>query len=180
MVKKRSFEFATRFSDFEKELEEREEKEATKIFKICSRCGERKPVYQFSRDKRNTLLGGLANVCKACRIIEYMNYYQKNKSEILAKEKKYRDTNGKDRSKYYKDYQEKHKEQLKEKARKWYKRNREKIKARNLEYYKKHEQACRVRRKIWREKNKEKIKKYNREYNKNYRQKSQRGDFKND
>jgi len=82
MVKKRSFEFSTRFSDTEQKLEEREEKEADRRFKICSRCGERKPAYQFSRDKRNTLLGGRTNVCKACRIIEYMNYYRKNKSEI--------------------------------------------------------------------------------------------------
>lgn len=169
MVKKRSFEFSTRFSDTEQKLGEREEKEADRCFKICSRCGERKPAYQFSRNKRNTLLGGRTNVCKTCRVIEYMNYYRKNKSEILAKEKKYQKINKRNRSKYHKDYQKEHKEQLKEKARKWYKKNKEKIKARNLQYYREHEQACRVRRKIWVEKNKEHIREYNKEYRRRYR-----------
>lgn len=165
MVKKRSFDFEDfRFSELGKELEQRKEKEASLVFGICSECGERKPAFLFSRDKRNTLLVGRTNICKSCRIIIYMDYYRENKSEILIKNKKYRDLHKGDRSKYYKDYQENHKEELKEKAHKWYLKNKEKIKARNLQYFRVHEQACKVRRKIWIEKNKEKIKKYNREY----------------
>lgn len=163
MVKK-SFEFATQFSDTEQKLEEREEKEADRCFKICSRCGERKPAYQFSREKRNTLLGGRTNICKACRVIEYMKYYHLNKSEMLAKEKKYRKINKRNRSKHPKDYQEKHKEQLKKNAREWYIKNREAIKERNLEYHQGHEQACRVRKKRYREENRGKIREYGRKY----------------
>ena len=128
MVKK-SFEFATRFSDFEKELEEREEKEATKIFKACKKCGERKPLFHFSKDKRSA--GGRINICKACRSKEALEYYYQNKDWLLIKIKEYQD--GKDRSKYFQDYKIKHKEYLKKTAHAWYKKNRKRIKKRDLE-----------------------------------------------
>ena len=166
MVKK-SYEFATRFSNLERELEQREEKEATLIFKICSKCGKRKPAYQFSKDRRNTLLGGRTNTCKACQVTEYMNYYREHKSEISARDKIYRDGHKGSRDRYHKNWQKNHKEYLKEKAQEWYQENKERIKARNLQYYGDHKEACQVRRKLWLERNKEKI----REYNKNYRQK---------
>ena len=157
---KKSFEFF-RYSFPERELEEREEKESNRCFKICPRCGKRNPDYQFSKDQRSR--DKHASVCKTCKIEEYLKYYYENKSKILARDKKYRETHKGYRSKYHKDYQEKHGKELKEKSQKWYKENKEKIKARNLEYYREHEQACRVRRKIWLEKNKERIRKYNRE-----------------
>lgn len=162
MIKvKRSFEFF-RYSFLEQKLEEREEKESNRRFKICPRCGKRKPTCQFSVDKRSR--DKHASVCKICKIEEYLKYYDEHKSEILARDKKYRETHEGYRSKYHKDYQEKHKKELKEKAQNWYKKNKERIKVRNLKYYREHEQACRARRKLWIEKNKEKIKKYNREY----------------
>lgn len=165
MVKEKSLDSEDfRFSEFGKKLEQREEKEANLVFGICSKCGKRKPAFLFSRDKRNTFLGGRKRICKTCRIILYMNYYRENRSEILVKNKTYRDKNKRDRSKYYKNWQKDNKAYLKEKARKWYEANKEKIKARNLQYFRDHKQACLVRRKLWIEKNKEKIKKYNRKY----------------
>jgi len=161
---KGDLEFSNLFSPAWQDFQERKNKisERTRSFKVCSKCGEIKPIFKFSVDRRNT--DGRTNICKACKIIEYMNYYYQNRSEILVKIKKYRENNKRDRSKYFKDYQEKHKEHLKEKAKKWYLENKEMIKERNLKYYQDHEQACRVKRKLWGIKNREKIKKYNREY----------------
>ncbi len=137
-------------------------KERTKCFKTCLKCGEIKLIFKFSVDKRNP--DGRTNTCKACRVLEAEKYYYKNKDKILIKSKKYRDTNGKDRSEYFKHYQEENKERLKENASKWYLENKEAIKKRNLKYYQANKEACRQNRKLWIEKNRERIKKYNREY----------------
>lgn len=160
---KKSFEFEPRYSDIEQSLEERKSRIKTICFKICSKCGETKPIFKFSMEKRN--LNGRTNICKACKIKEYLKYYYQNRERTLLKCKEYRDTNKGRRSMYYKKYQEDHKKQLKKNARKWYKKNRKRIKERNLQYYQEHEQACLVRRRLWRIKNKEKIREYNREYN---------------
>jgi len=137
-------------------------KERTKCFKTCSKCREIKLIFKFSLDKRNP--DGRTNVCKACRVLEAERYYYKNKDRILKQNKKYRDTNGKDRSEYFKHYQEENKERLKENASKWYLENKEAIKKRNLKYYQANKEACKQNRKLWIEKNKERIKKYNRQY----------------
>jgi len=152
------------FSLIGREFQERKSKirEQTICFKVCSKCGEIKPVYKFPVEKRNT--DGRLGTCKVCRNKEALKYYYKNKSEILAKCKKYRATHKRDRTKYIKDYQEKHKERLKELASKWYSENKEAIKKRNLKYYQANKEDCRQRRKLWIEKNRERIRKYNREY----------------
>ncbi len=137
-------------------------KERTKCFKTCLKCGEIKLIFKFSVDKRNP--DGRTNTCKACRVLEAEKYYYKNKDKILIKSKKYRDINGKDRSKYFLHYREEHKERLKENASKWYLENKEAIKKRNLKYYQANKEACRQNRKLWIEKNRERIKKYNRGY----------------
>ena len=125
---KKSFEFATRFSDTERELEEREEKESTKIFKVCRKCGERKSIFHFSKDKRSA--GGRINICKVCRSKEALEYYYQNKDWLLIKIKEYQGK--KDRSKYFQDYKKEHKEHLQKVAHKWYRKNRKRIKKRNL------------------------------------------------
>jgi hypothetical protein len=157
---KRYYEFFERHSELERRLEEREEKERNKVFKVCAKCGERKSLLKFSRyqgrkDKR-------ISVCKKCRIIEYLKYYYANREEILAKSKKYRETQ--DRSSYHREYRSKNKEKLARLAHGWYSKNKKKIKARNLKFYNENREACALRRKLWREKNLEKLKKYNREY----------------
>ncbi|GAI63463.1 unnamed protein product, partial [marine sediment metagenome] len=139
-------------------LEDRKSK-ITRCFKTCLRCRERKPIYQFSKDKRNT--NGRTSVCKKCRIIEYLKYYQENRDRILIVHKKYRDDHERFRAKYYQDYQEKNREKLSKLASEWYQANKEAIKKRNLKYYNANLEACKQRKELWRENNKEKIKKYN-------------------
>lgn len=113
----------------EGELEERENRESTKIFKVCPKCGKRKSTYLFSVDKRN--IRGRTNICKSCLARESLQYYYRNKDRLLIKIKEYQD--GKDRSKYFQNYREDHKEHLKKIAHSWYMRNRERIKKGYLE-----------------------------------------------
>ena len=130
---KRSYEFVdiALLKQREKELLEREEKETTRIFKVCSRCGVRKPLLEFSTDKRNST--SKTNTCKKCKIIEYLKYYYQNQAKILIVNKKYRDDHKGIRTKYFQKYQEDHKKHLQQIAKVWYQANKERIKKRNLE-----------------------------------------------
>ncbi|MBA7484694.1 hypothetical protein ES707_20224 [subsurface metagenome] len=152
------------FSSIGLDFQERENKirEKTKCFKVCSKCGEIKPVFKFSIDKRN--IDGRTNICKACRSLEGLKHYYQNRSKMLMQNKEYLKANKKKRSIYSKRYREKNKEYLKGLAKKWYKKNKKRIKKRNLKYYQENKKACLARRKLWIEKNKERIRKYNREY----------------
>ncbi|MBA7533776.1 hypothetical protein ES705_26020 [subsurface metagenome] len=171
MSSKKIYEFADiiAIKKREKELEEREEKERIKFFKVCSRCGEKKSIPNFSVDKRNTLKGGRTNICKVCKVIENQEYYYKNRDKILIRLKRYRDNHRGERKTYYRIYQEKNREKLSKLAKKWYQKNKKRIKKRNLKYYQENLEACLLRRKLWIEKNKEKIKKYNREYKRKHK-----------
>ncbi|MBA7560841.1 hypothetical protein ES695_14370 [Candidatus Atribacteria bacterium 1244-E10-H5-B2] len=163
----KEFEFDTRYSDIEQNLEDRKDRIKTIKFKICSKCEQKKPIFKFSVDKRN--VEGRTNICKACKILEYLKYYYQNKERILIKCKEYRDTDKGQKSAYSRNYREKHGEQLKELASKWYKSNKKAIKERNLKYYQANKEACQARRKLWIEKNREGIRKYNREYKQKHR-----------
>ncbi|TFB08815.1 hypothetical protein E3V08_02450 [Candidatus Atribacteria bacterium MT.SAG.1] len=157
------------YSQIGREFQEREDKfrGQTNCFKTCSRCGETKPIFEFSTDKR--ILDGRTNICKTCRNQASSKYYYHNRVKMLKLNKEYRKTNKRDRSIYSKKYQKEHKEELRKKARKWYKSNKKAIKKRNLKYYQENKEACQARRELWIERNKEKIREYNREYNKNHR-----------
>ncbi|GAI88976.1 unnamed protein product [marine sediment metagenome] len=127
---KRPYEFAdlSLLKRIEKRLKSREEKEETKIFKTCLKCGKRKSLSYFTADKRSS--DGTTGECRACRSERSLTYYYQNREEILIKIKEYQDK--KDRSKYFENYKIDHKEHLQEIAHKWYKKNRKGIKERNL------------------------------------------------
>ena len=110
-------------------LEDRKSK-ITRCFKTCLKCGEVKPLLQFSTDKRNT--NGRTSVCKKCKIIEYLGYYYQHQAKILIVNKRYRDTHRGYRTKYFENYQKDHKEHLQKIAAIWYQKNRKRIKERNL------------------------------------------------
>jgi len=121
------------FSSIGRKFQEREDKirERTVCFKVCSKCGETKPIFKFSVEMRN--ISGRTNICKACKILEYLKYYYQNREKILIKCKEYRDNDKVNRSAYSKKYQKDHKKKLKKLAKKWYKKNRKRIKERNLQ-----------------------------------------------
>jgi len=157
------------FSKIGLDFQERKNRIKTICFKVCSKCGETKPVFKFPVEKRNT--DGRMGTCKVCRNKEGLKYYYQNRDKVLVRCKEYQDIHKKDRSIYNKNYWEKHKEQLKKNAEKWYKSNKKEIKKRNLKYYQENREACQARRELWLEKNKERIKKYNREYKRKLRMK---------
>jgi len=164
---KKLYEFDTRYSDVEQRLDERKSHITPIRFKVCSKCGEKKLIFKFSKDKRN--LDGRTNVCKACRSLEGLKYYYQNRSKMLMQNREYLQANKENRRIYSKRYREKNKEYLKGIAKKWYKKNKKAIKERNLKYYQENKEACQIRRKLWIEKNRERIRKYNREYKRKHR-----------
>ena len=168
---KKEFEFDTRYSDVEKDLQDRENRIKTICFKTCSKCGETKLIFKFSLDKRN--LDGRTNICKACRSLESLNYYYHNQVKMLIKNREYLKANKENRSIYSKIYRDRNKERLKGLAKKWYKKNKKRIKKRNLQYYQENKEACQVRRELWIIKNKERIREYNREYKRKHKLASQ-------
>lgn len=161
-MSKKSYEFEPRFSDVERNLQDREDEIRVVKYKICSKCQERKPVSFFTPDKRNS--DGKASSCKKCRGKQALEYYYLNRERLLSESKEARKMGTMDRSEYYENYRANHKEHLKKIASKWYKKNKKKIKKRNLEYFEKNREACQAIRELWRENHKEELKKYNREY----------------
>ena len=164
---KGGFDFSNLFSPAWQEFQERKNRIKTICFKVCSKCGEIKPIFKFSVDKRN--LDGRTKICKACRSREGLNYYYHNRVKMLIQNREYLKANKKKRSIYSKIYRGKNKQYLKELAKKWYKKNRKVIKKRNLKYYQENKEACQIKRELWRIKNKERIREYNREYKRSHK-----------
>lgn len=161
---KKSYEFVdlTLKKEIERRLEDREERETVKVFKICIKCRIRKSLLYFSIDMRSS--DNRTGVCRACRSKEASKYYYLNRERILSENKEARKMGMVDRSTYYQDYREKNREHLQKIAKKWYKKNKKTIKKRNLKYYEEHKEECNQRRRLWIENNREKIRIYNREY----------------
>lgn len=158
------YEFAdiTAIKQREEELRIREEREAKKRFKVCSKCGIRKSPFSFSVERRR--VNGRIGVCKVCRSKESLGYYYRNRERILIWHRSYQEKHKETRAIYFRLYYEENKEHLQEIARKWYKKNKKRIKESALKYYKANKEACNQRRKLWIENNREKIRTYNREY----------------
>jgi hypothetical protein len=83
--------------------------------KVCSKCGESKPIEAFGKNRTTT--DGLAKWCKTCKKETDKQYYIKNREKI-------------------KEYRMKNREKRLEQKRKWYKANREKVKAYDKEWVK--------------------------------------------
>lgn len=163
------FEDLNRIKKRELELAERETKASKTIFRICSKCGERKIIFLFSRDRRNK--NGRTNTCKVCQNRESLRCYYEDPLRVRIGGQIYRDCHKEEQKIYNEKYRITHKEELKKRAKKWYIENKKAIKKRSLLYYNEHLEECRVRREIWLLANKEKIKIYNREYKRKQREK---------
>ena len=126
--------------------------------KVCSKCGEEKPVSDFSKHKMGKK--GVRSSCKICeknyreanrlRIKTYRRrYYKKNKDEILQKQK---------------ENYKKNKGKYRETKRDYYERNREKILLKNKDYRETNKDKVKVKQEEWRIKNRDKWLKSLREY----------------
>ena len=94
--------------------------------KICSKCGIKKLVSEFSDDKSRK--DGLSYVCKLCKRADYSKYYLCNKEKVNDTHKNYQIKNKDAVSKYKKEYYSINKEKIK--------RYRLKIKEKILEHNK--------------------------------------------
>ena len=77
-------------------------------YKVCTKCGERKPVSEFYQDKARN--GRLKSYCKACTKNLYREYYLANKEKVRQRLKVNYQKNTKIRKAYQKRQYEKHKE----------------------------------------------------------------------
>lgn len=76
--------------------------------KVCTKCGERKPVSEFYQIKN----GRLTCYCKDCYKNIHREYYLANKEKILQRQKEDYQKKGKPRKPYNKGLYEKHKESI--------------------------------------------------------------------
>jgi hypothetical protein len=125
--------------------------------KVCSKCGESKPIEAFSKNR--TTADGLDKRCKTCAAKSYKEYYAKNREKV----KEYKIKNKEKIKEYNKEYRIKNKEQLNENDRKRYAENKEKMKEYRIKNRDKRAKQARE----WNKTNPEKVQANNREWLKN-------------
>jgi hypothetical protein len=122
-----------------------------KMSKVCSKCGESKPIEAFSKDR--TRADGLAKWCKTCATKGHKEYYAKNNEKVKA---------------YYKEYRAENEEELLAKKRAYYQANKERLRTYAKEYRLNNPEKVRLKGEKWRRKvNPEKIQAYDRKWRKN-------------
>lgn len=101
------------------------------LYKTCSRCGQTKPIWLFSKEKRS--LSGYAAACKLCVCEHVKKYASENPEKIKARRQNMTPAaiaadNAKKNQKYLDDPL--FAERARARARLWYEANREKVLAR--------------------------------------------------
>lgn len=76
----------------------------------CTKCGETKPVDQFSKRSARPL--GITSHCKACCAVRLKTYTSSNKERIRRNHKAYREANSEKISEYQSAYREANREKL--------------------------------------------------------------------
>ncbi len=93
--------------------------------KLCKRCKRRRFSKFFSRDCSKA--DGLRAYCKDCTRLDYKNYYENNKNEVLESKASYKENNKDWYIQYAAEYREINKEELQNKSREYYQENKEKM-----------------------------------------------------
>ncbi len=123
-----------------------------KMKKICSKCGEEKPLQDFYKQK-NGYLGRRAD-CKICsgkKIEEWKSknpnyisdYYNKNKKRCRQSSLKYYNKNKEKCCEYNRDYYKKNSKELNEYSRDYYKKNSKELNEYGKEWRKNNQEKCR-------------------------------------
>ncbi len=149
--------------------------------KICSKCGIKKDVLDFSKDRSQK--DGVRSQCKKCTMLsrkkfketikEYKKqYHQNNREKIIKRMKQYREENKENRKQYYEKNKEKikqYREKNKENTAEYNKQYREKNKDKMAEYGKQYREENKEKRaeyyKQYSEENKDKIAMWQKQYN---------------
>ena len=144
-------------------------------FKVCTKCGETKPMTIEYFGIRATGKNGFKSSCKKCEILYYRQYKkdnkeridkyaQDNKAHLSECRKQYRIRNKESIAKSSKIYAIENKEHLAAYKNKYYKANKEKMCDRAHKYYEDNKAYVIVKKKIYNEKNKEYLDYYSKQY----------------
>lgn len=106
--------------------------------KNCKKCGELKPLDQFSTNKSNK--DGHNNECKACEKIRKAAYYLKNKDKILARNKQWHEENRDQAIEVQKIWREINIEADRENKRAYFDKNVDNIKSNSKKYRQSHKE----------------------------------------
>lgn len=130
---------------------------AVSSVKICAKCGEEKPLSDFSKDRKNK--DGMDRLCKCCHSEKNKAFREKNRETILAKKAAYRLANKAklaDKCKEYyarskvvrENYLLRNKDRLRELQAAYREKNKDKVKERRITY-----EAANLEKKSVRERN---------------------------
>lgn len=152
-------------------------KEAPMTFKVCNKCGESKPLFEFYKRKRSK--DGHRYTCKACEN-EYSlkwgeankekrkEYHQKwrlaNIETIKAKRQIWRAINSDEEKETNRKWYTENKDRKRESNRKWYMANTDRMKELNLKWNMVNEGKVKKYAREWYAANKEKRKEYSQEW----------------
>lgn len=144
--------------------------------KICAECKQEKTLEHFNKDGRRP--EKYRSKCKEC----VKNYYEKNKIEIIKKQKE-RNIKNKDKiSKQRKVFRDGHKKEIAMERKIWYLKNKDKVleknkikyynnkeyfKERNIKYREEHRDEINIAKAKYRKNNKERISELNKVSHKN-------------
>ena len=91
--------------------------------KRCSKCGETKPLAEFSKDKSRR--DGLDCRCKECCRSYHRRYYEANRDAVLEHVRRYREENRDAVLERDRRYREENRDAERERVRRYYEENRE-------------------------------------------------------
>jgi len=128
--------------------------------KKCSKCGEVKPVSEFSKDKNRK--DGLQRQCKSCA----KQYYQDHREENKQYNQDYRE----EKKQYHRQYYQDHKEERKQYHRQYKQDHREEKKQYDKQYNQDHKEERKQYNRQYKQDHREEKKQYRRQYeNKKYK-----------
>jgi len=104
--------------------------------KICTQCGDEKPLVEFYKHKG--CVDGRVGQCIKCQLIKAQAYYCANKERLNIRNNKYNNSHKKQLSAQKKVYYQANKERENARVRAYQKDNREKYLKRKEEYYTTH------------------------------------------
>lgn len=87
--------------------------------KTCSKCGETKPLTEFSRSKAKPKAE-----CKACFAAYHRAYYEKNRDKVLARTKAYQAANQEVVAQRQADWYQRNKQHVLERSKTWQQSNK--------------------------------------------------------
>lgn len=123
--------------------------------KVCSKCGQRKELIEFYRNKKSK--DGFAYQCKQCADAYSISYRDENKEKLKAYIKARYVENKEKQKDYLKSYREANKEKLVAKGKAYCEANKEKRGAYLKSYYASNKDKQLDRAKSWREESSKEI-----------------------